>query len=559
MTGGITEYVASLGLTSVAMTFNGTTIDGEVLGYRTLKVEGRESLSADVSETDYLYSAGSRFQKHRRKARDLKVSFAITVDTKETYLKSFQKLRGLLSTYDDKEKQVIFADDLDYYYTGSVTEITAEPVDTIDGYAATGEITIHCTDPNKYSVEQKTVTGDNSTDGEITFTFDYDGTAPANVYVKLNLNTAEDYLILTDTNKHIIVGGTADRVGTDYYKSSETLKHIGADDFDAIYNFATELNHNISTSGYLDKDANKNNANHYGISFVSDANPFNIDVKSPYGGGYVKFLQYQLNKDFANWGGSFGIYDIPDDSLGDSNGSKWWELYFLPEIAATAPDQFGFIQVVALTSDLEPVAGFMFMKAGIGDVVSIDHWVGDRCVYSHEIPGAANGVYPNNKYFLMSDTRFTTGCSIERLGTNVDKDNYQRFRFTDNEIHEYTAVLVRDKYVKKIGIGIGELKKYNKIYAFGLRALGFRKDYGPAPHLISNKFNKNDVVEFDTENNSIRVNSVVKPGYGALGNDWENFKVYPGANTITISYPITSENTNINRPTGELTFREVFE
>ena len=73
---------------------------------------------------------------------------------------------------------------------------------------------------------------------------------------------------------------------------------------------------------------------------------------------------------------------------------------------------------------------------------------------------------------------------------------------------------------------------------------------------IPNKFSANDIVEADCKNGEIRLNGVLAPDLGALGNDWEAFVLTQGLNQIGFAYSdwLTSDYA----PTFKVRYREVF-
>ena len=53
---------------------------------------------------------------------------------------------------------------------------------------------------------------------------------------------------------------------------------------------------------------------------------------------------------------------------------------------------------------------------------------------------------------------------------------------------------------------------------------------------VPNKFSANDVVEADCKSGAVRLNGDLDPSLGALGNDWEDFCLYPGLNVIGFAW-----------------------
>ena len=70
---------------------------------------------------------------------------------------------------------------------------------------------------------------------------------------------------------------------------------------------------------------------------------------------------------------------------------------------------------------------------------------------------------------------------------------------------------------------------------------------------VPNKLADGDVVEADCRFGEIYFNGVPAPELGALGNDWEDFRLNPGRNQITCAYSSWGE-----QPDFKLKYREVY-
>ena len=90
----------------------------------------------------------------------------------------------------------------------------------------------------------------------------------------------------------------------------------------------------------------------------------------------------------------------------------------------------------------------------------------------------------------------------------------------------------------------------------GLYRAKFVKNNCETEKDIPNKFSADDVVEADCKNGDIRLNGILSPQLGALGNDWEGFYLTPGLNQIGISYSewVPAEYA----PAFKVRYREVF-
>ena len=81
----MTAYHSSLPLPDSATQINGEYLERSVVGYRTLSVEGRESLDVDITETTVGNSDGSTYRRKRDQTRTLKISYALCANSYSDY------------------------------------------------------------------------------------------------------------------------------------------------------------------------------------------------------------------------------------------------------------------------------------------------------------------------------------------------------------------------------------------------------------------------------------------------------------------------------------------
>lgn len=105
---GFTEAnaVATEGISSVALTFDGTNVDQEVKGYQTLNVYGREG--ADVEVITEQIDDGVIEVKHVLTTKPIVVEYMISTETDAEYEEAFEKLMRILFT--DEHVKFSFAD-----------------------------------------------------------------------------------------------------------------------------------------------------------------------------------------------------------------------------------------------------------------------------------------------------------------------------------------------------------------------------------------------------------------------------------------------------------------
>lgn len=151
-----------------------TKIDGQYIedlisGFRTLGVDGREELDLDVTSAETETSDGGRFVRRKINSRVLRVHFHLSDATASGFAAKLEALQKKL--YSIKESKIIFSDASNVYFAGSFRKLTL----AYKGMTVTrGTFEIFCADPFRYFVTESVVY---PTDG--VFTVNYTGTYPA--------------------------------------------------------------------------------------------------------------------------------------------------------------------------------------------------------------------------------------------------------------------------------------------------------------------------------------------------------------------------------------------
>ena len=186
-------------LPAEALSYNGKYIDEEIPLFRTLYVSGRESFSADISETVLESLDGSVFLRRRLLPRTITVGYQISAGSAQELMEAYNHLNHLMRP---AQVKVSFADEPDKYYIGTCKSVgVPEP----GRLTVKGEIEIYCTDPCKYAKD--TVTIQPESDG--IFTFEYGGTVPAYPVFTASFAGDAKQVVLTG-NLAVVSAGDAD-------------------------------------------------------------------------------------------------------------------------------------------------------------------------------------------------------------------------------------------------------------------------------------------------------------------------------------------------------------
>ena len=144
-------------LPAEAMSINGVCIEKQIEGYRTLYVEGRETLESEVVSKSIGQMNGERYQYKRDVSRKIVVHYQLMSDSVENFRKAFNQLCYML---DGEQMKLIFADEPDKYFIGTKSEVSQPDTGQLN---VIGDFTIYCADPYKYALEETEVTGRNRT------------------------------------------------------------------------------------------------------------------------------------------------------------------------------------------------------------------------------------------------------------------------------------------------------------------------------------------------------------------------------------------------------------
>lgn len=186
-------------LPSEALCYDGKYIDEEISLFRTLYVSGRESFSAEITETALESLDGSVFLRRRLLPRTIIVGYQMTASSAEELTAAYNHLNYLMQGV---QVQVAFADEPDKYYIGTCKSAGTPERGKLSVKA---EMEIYCADPCKYAVEETTVSP--NSDGE--FVVEYQGTYPARPTFTATFSGSAKQAVFTGDNA-IVTAGDAD-------------------------------------------------------------------------------------------------------------------------------------------------------------------------------------------------------------------------------------------------------------------------------------------------------------------------------------------------------------
>lgn len=244
------------------------------------------------------------------------------------------------------------------------------------------------------------------------------------------------------------------------------------------------------------------------------------------------------------WHGPSVTRTLPADAAGDIGAQNFTLTYKQKmSISSNGTGQLGAFQVQVTGTNGEKIAGVRIYKNTSGKSGKLVLYVDGAQVYT----GSLDLSY-NNQYFGAKDSAVQTS-TISKSGSNITFSiGGLKKTFTDSGISAAKA--------RKVTFAFEQYSTKPALSYNGLYRVKFVKNNCETEKDIPNKFSADDVVEADCKNGDIRLNGILSPQLGALGNDWEGFCLTPGLNQIGISYSewVPAEYA----PAFKVRYREVF-
>lgn len=129
-----------------ALNYGGHWLDDEVSGFQTLVTTGRQTFQRQVNATSRV-GDGDTYLSSRIESKKIEVMFNFKSDNISEYNERLNKLKQLLY---QPNQPFYFADEQEYHYVGTVSELTLDK-NTLN---TTGKITINVSDPYQYGKEK---------------------------------------------------------------------------------------------------------------------------------------------------------------------------------------------------------------------------------------------------------------------------------------------------------------------------------------------------------------------------------------------------------------------
>lgn len=526
-----TEQQQDSPLPAEALQINGEYIENLIEGYRTLSVQGREALSAEVSTESAGLRPGSVYISKKYPERVITVRYQLVCSTSEAFREAYNALASIL---DVEESELIFADEPDKYFIGVPAELEAvEP----GRNAVTSAIQFICSDPFKYSVEEHEA----SVLEDGTIYCNYGGTFPAYPVLSAQFLQEADldedgnagtltgngdcgYVAFFDEDEHILQFGEPEEVDGEVVPATQTLLA------------AAMCARNAWTSAVNAKYPTNPAAAVVQTGFVKSGTvgmaPFkaNPDNSTGY---FTTATSYGTG---TKWHGPCISASIPADKAGNTGADNFMLQMTLKACIAAGKEgekQVGGFLCFISDSSGNKLAGVRVFKNVAGTKGKIWFIVNGKTMDSVDIDFSYY-----NKYFGNNRAAYYKTVKKKKVLVKAVKAN-KVIKFTKagsqltisagGIVRSYTAELATAARITYSfqAYGTKPALAYNGLYSWKLNKL-----YCDTWKENPNKFTANDLLEVDCSDGSVLLNGDPVPDLGTLGNDWEDFMLQPGENQI---------------------------
>jgi hypothetical protein len=254
------------------------------------------------------------------------------------------------------------------------------------------------------------------------------------------------------------------------------------------------------------------------------------------------------------WHGPSLTYVLPEDSagaVGAVNGELSWFHYF----STSSYDNIGNVWFTIDGYDSKGkqtnIAAVCYHKPAVGNNQGICQLIIQGAVkkdipfdltFWNTITGRPDSVpgWPAQK------NKGAGRSSIRKVGSKLT------FNIAGT-VYEYTVPAIANMAIREVSFWLAGFGTKQLMGANIVKSVKFVKHNVTNYVDVPNKFGAGDEVTADCGAGEIRVNGVIQNGLGALGNDWEGFRLIPGINQIQCTYSDWAD-----APEFVLSYREAY-
>lgn len=550
-------------------------IEELISGYRTLYTSGREALPLNLATSAVGSADGETIIYANYPSRIITIGFELKAETPQEFREKFNHLNNILSA---DEADFVFRDEPGVYFTGTpIADITVETgTNTVRG-----EWQIYCAYPFKRSVavfEAEPVYEANN--ASAAFNINYGGTYPGKPVLvaqfagaKSGGNYSEDgdcgFVAFADEGDNIIQLGNPDAIDVDEFNRATTLINR---EFTTISSWATSGGKTYHGNRVIDGSIAATNI---------------VDTYWSKGKGQTrKFAKPSYGSNTTAWHGPI--------MYAHTAGALNFDIALVHRICCNNSKEVGSFECGAYNvegSVRKLVAGIVIEKTSSGASGVVKYIVNGVAVGSNTIDLSYYNTnfgyckrtpiyktqYYNKKTKKWSDTiakkkknrggtrqvvstytytQSNLNTKIKKVGSKVTfkVGNLSERTFVDSDIDMIPAHDISFHFAKNKGM--------SALHTNAVASVKFTSSPSGAYKDVSNVFTAGDVVEADTFDASVYLKREgteegnLTPQLGALGNDWEEFSLQKGANTIVATW---SDWVNEEyKPTLKILYNEVY-
>lgn len=494
----VTTYMSTLPLPAQTMSVNGVYMEREIVGYRTSSVSGRESFTSTLTEQALGESGDTRLLGKQNPPKEILVRYNISADTLEEHKHKHNQLKRALAKPNTK---FIFRDESEFYYIGTVTNVTGMMINSAgnDIFASAGEITIHCSDPYKYSTVEKTFTAEIS-NGVMSLTIVNNGSKAVPIDYVMTNNDDNGYFGIISEKGVIQLGKIEEVDGVDY-QQSENLANIDSfvslpDDHGVNY-----AHPNQEMTGTITYEPAEDQGNYFRLK--------------------------TLGTEVADhWCGGMKTLILPADSNGDFGAKNFYVYMYHWFETVDISGQTGVQSISFLTDDNQVICCFKIFKSDmVNNQAAVEFRVGNNAVkYITFTPSYYDGSNPYNK-----------GRGHNDLTKEGDKVTFyywgQKPSFVDPTIKDMVCTKIQLSITQWAGRGLS--KPYYLPRNF-VKQISFDKMFVDKWKDTPNRYKLGDVVLVSGSDAKVYVNGMPKPNEEIKGSTY--FLAEPGTTTVQFMY-----------------------
>lgn len=555
-------------LKNEAVKIDGSYIEDMIAGYTTLKTEGREALPIELDGYTVGTSDGETIKNTRYPARTITVEFLLIGPNSSAIMEKLNHLNNLLSM---DEADFVFNDEPDKFFTG--IPITGAELEKGRGWVH-GKWQIYCADPFKYSTAVITANPVSIEGNTATFAINYMGTYPSRPVLKAEFAGALEggdysddgdcgYVAFIDSDENIIQLGNPDAIDLDEFATADQLINRA---------FTT-------TSGW-----NTAGGKTYGNKVVTGSISVSNIADAYWNKGKGKTAKYA--KPSYGSGNAFHGPILWQSTAGAIN----FDLAIVHRLCVSKPEQIGTFEagVYNVTGGTyKMVAGIVIEKTASGTNGTVRYIVNGASVGTDKIDLSYYNTnfgyckrteqfktqYYNKKKKKWQDKKIkkaktrkvSTGYKYTQsnLNTTIKKAGKQvTFKVGNLAAKSFTNTDIEDLPSHNVSFHFAQKAALAAMHTNAVESVRFTRN--PSAHFadIPNVFTSGDIVEADCNDASVYLMHAgteeghIAAQYGALGNDWEDFRLQKGTNYIEA---VWSEWVNPEyAPTVSIMYNEVF-